>query len=168
MLCCVVVCTARVKLQTKQFLDALKNDLLTCILADQYYPYDSIIDPAFYFGLSMSRIGADIRPELLIIFNDMAVRRFQLTMTNATQKFENALAKQDTSAQLLKDVTTTTADIEPTQQLLQYSPLAALYNDVATAFNEMRSIAGLAVAHRIRSCVADNMLQAARALADFA
>ena len=51
-----------------------------------YYPIESVIDPSFYFGLSMSRIGADFRPQLVPIISDAISKRFALVVNEATNK----------------------------------------------------------------------------------
>ncbi|RWS26939.1 conserved oligomeric Golgi complex subunit 8-like protein, partial [Leptotrombidium deliense] len=53
----------------ESYLKQLETHLNELIANDyNYYPIDAIIDPCFYFGLSMSRIGSDFRPLLLPIF----------------------------------------------------------------------------------------------------
>ena len=51
-----------------------------------YYQIENVIDPSFYFGLSMSRIGADFRPQLVPIINEAICRRFSLVVNESTDK----------------------------------------------------------------------------------
>lgn len=74
--------------KVNQFLDVLKQDLNRCVNNEfsHYYPIESIIEPSFYFGLSMSRIGADFRPQLIPIINDAISNRFYRVVNDGTNK----------------------------------------------------------------------------------
>jgi hypothetical protein len=74
--------------KVNQFLDVLKEDLNRCVNNEfsHYYPIESIIEPCFYFGLSMSRIGADFRPRLIPIINEAISKRFSRVVNEGTAK----------------------------------------------------------------------------------
>ena len=71
-----------------QFLKTFTDDLNGCVNNEfgHYYPVESIVEPAFYFGLSMSRIGADFRPQIIPIINKAICKRFALVVNEATNK----------------------------------------------------------------------------------
>ena len=143
------------------FLEALKNGLLTCALSDQFYPYDSIVDPCFYFGLSMSRIGVDIRPDLVKIFNDVTCQRLAMTLRSATDKLESSLEKFNfDSVAHSKDESLIEDDLSPPTLLLDFTPLANYNNDVVNSLNEIRSVASNSIAYKLRNELDSNILRA--------
>ena len=75
--------------KVNQFLQILTIDLNRCVNNEfgHYYPIESIIEPSFYFGLSMSRIGADFRPQLIPIINEAITKRFSRIVNEATNKY---------------------------------------------------------------------------------
>ena len=72
--------------KVNQFLVVLAEDVNRCVNNEfgHYYPIESIIEPSFYFGLSMSRIGADFRPQLIPIINKAIAKRFTRVVYDAT------------------------------------------------------------------------------------
>ncbi|CAG2121404.1 unnamed protein product, partial [Medioppia subpectinata] len=72
--------------KVNQFLDTLRADVKRCVNNEfgHYYPIESIVEPVFYFGLSMSRIGADFRPQLIPIINDAIADRFARVVAEST------------------------------------------------------------------------------------
>ena len=81
-----------------QFLKTFTDDLNGCVNNEfgHYYPVESIVEPAFYFGLSMSRIGADFRPQIIPIINKAICKRFALVVNEATNKWVMCLVLSGT------------------------------------------------------------------------
>lgn len=75
----------------EQYLNILKFNLNVLIDQNSILYIDSLIDNCFYFGLSMSKIGADIRPQLTLVFNSFIEKRFQYCVEKANQRFTNSL-----------------------------------------------------------------------------
>lgn len=155
--------------KSEQFLQALKVDLNACIAGDNFYPFDNLIDPCFYFGLSMSRIGADIRPRLVDIINEIVVKRFKQSVTKATDNLESSLDGYSISANVdisqgkgrEEDESTT---LKPPLSIAEFTPLAIYCNDVLTAFNEIRLVTALSATYRLRSVLDNCLAQATRAI----
>src|SRR5690625_162714 len=57
-------------LKIEQYLKILQGTLNGCVEINTTLSLDATIDQIFYFGLTMSKIGADIRPQLILIFNE--------------------------------------------------------------------------------------------------
>lgn len=77
-------------------LQVISEDLAACqplIDESPNFPLDSIVDPCFYFGLSMSRIGADIRPQILVMFYDVFRERNKRVLERASLKFQESLVR---------------------------------------------------------------------------
>lgn len=70
----------------EQYLNILQECLNSAVSQSGTLSFDATIDHCFYFGLSMSKIGADIRPKLTLIFDDFIRKRFQLRITSVTTK----------------------------------------------------------------------------------
>ena len=75
-----------------QFLNELETSLNRCIEEENssQFQIESLIDPCFYFGLSMSRVGADFRPLLVPIFEKIFLKRFQKSINRSIQIFEKS------------------------------------------------------------------------------
>ncbi|KAI1303122.1 Conserved oligomeric Golgi complex subunit 8 [Halotydeus destructor] len=151
----------------EKFLKCLQDDLTACISGEHFYPFDSIIDPCFYLGLSMSRIGADIRPQLVTIFNDAVTRRFQLTTRQAAVKLEAVLDDYSlqqsaitTEAGKELDMAGDGSNLRPPLCLTNYYPLACFTNSICIAINEIRQVSGISIAYRLRESLDACLLQA--------
>lgn len=153
-----------------QFLDILQSDLTACIESDPYYAFDSIIDPSFYFGLSMSRIGADIRPRLAVIFTEMSLRRFKMTVDKATVGFESSIGpclKLENMRMILKttrDDETSVSALTPPKPLLDYPCLASYLNGIITSFNEIRLVIPVNQSPAVSDILNDSLKRAAGAI----
>lgn len=78
-------------LKIEQYLNILKLDLNALVDQNSIIYIDSWIANCFYFGLSMSKIGADIRPQLILLFNSFIAKRFQHCVEKSNQRFSNSL-----------------------------------------------------------------------------
>lgn len=74
------------------YLKKLRENLDACIKHNSALPLDTVIDHCFYFGLSMSKIGADIRPQLICLFNRFIQNRFQLRVEEANTRYGPLIA----------------------------------------------------------------------------
>ncbi|OTF74400.1 conserved oligomeric Golgi complex subunit 8-like protein, partial [Euroglyphus maynei] len=70
----------------EQYLNILLTNLSSCISINSILYIDTVIENCFYLGLSMNKIGADIRPKLILIFNDFFEKRFKHCVQESTRK----------------------------------------------------------------------------------
>lgn len=116
---------------------------------------DSVLSQVMYFGQSMARIGADLRPLLVQEFADVAAERFSQQMENAVAGFSRRLDLQGfgSCAELVTSVTTPTIKSSvprPPQSLLLFPPLAVFCNGVLTALNQLRTCSPLQLLQPVR------------------
>jgi hypothetical protein len=161
-------------------LQIITNDLISVIESEPCVGLDAVIDPCFYFGLSLTRIGADIRPRLMLTFNYIFTRRFGRVMDRATNFFLKSLETHqipDAGFCLMQPVdshpdpessadattgTSTTGGAStpiPPQILLQFEPLAIFLNAIISALNEIRSHASLMNLCKIREAVSESLVR---------
>lgn len=146
-------------------LQIITNDLISCIESEPFYPIDSIIDPCFYFGLSLTRIGADIRPRLLLIFNNIFLRRFKRVLGRATNTFLDAMNSYSAPADGFSLTTTEKGDRQetgppiPPKLLLQCEPLAMFLNGIISGMNEIRSHASIMNVCKIRDALSESLVR---------
>lgn len=69
-----------------QYINILQECLNSSLNYNGQLSFDTVIDHCFYFGLSMSKIGADIRPKLTLVFNQFIQKRFEIQINNATKR----------------------------------------------------------------------------------
>ncbi|RWS02123.1 conserved oligomeric Golgi complex subunit 8-like protein, partial [Dinothrombium tinctorium] len=146
-----------------QFLLQLKQNLNRCISIEvgQYYPIEAVIDPCFYFGLSMSRIGADFRPLLVPIFCEALFKRFEKVTEKSVLKFNKSMENYTLKMKPLDNQpkASTEQDLSPPLSLLEFVPLAQLCNDILTGFNEFRQLIITGVMNKITKCLAENLFR---------
>ena len=70
-----------------QFLNTLRLDLARGVGAR----LDSLLSQTMYFGLSLARIGADLRPLAAPLFSEAAVARFGRAAAAATDRFRQSV-----------------------------------------------------------------------------
>lgn len=155
--------------KVESFLTALKSDLFACVDGEHFYPFDSLVDPCFYFGLSMSRIGADIRPQLVKIFGEAILRRFRITTSQAASRFKKSLESYSVQKRgksvSAKDVETDEeSSLQPPSSLSEFLPLANLCNDILSGLNEIRQMTPLSMAAQISQALNDALFDATRAV----
>jgi len=148
------------KFKVNLFLNQLENNLSNCINEEgsSQFSIESLIDSCFYFGLSMSRIGADFRPSLVPIFQKFFLKRFQQSIDRSIQKFEKLMDNYSISNSLVPVTTDYEKEIdqenfEPPAILAHYLPLGHLYNDILMCFNQVRKIVPLALVSQFRDCL---------------
>lgn len=120
----------------EHYLKMLRENLDACLKQNSILPLDTVIDHCFYFGLSMSKIGADIRPQLILIFNRFIQNRFQSRVEEANRKFEKSISdifkviKRQSSQQ-------SGATFEAT--LEQFPIVLTYFNDINATFSEIKN-----------------------------
>lgn len=149
-------------------LQIITEDLISCIESEPFYPIDSIIDPCFYFGLSLTRVGADIRPRLMLIFNNIFLRRFKRVLGRATNTFLESLnsytAPADGFSLFLPEenddlMKKESGPANPPKILLQFEPLAVFLNGIISALNEIRSHASIMIVCKIRDALTESLVR---------
>lgn len=117
----------------------------------------------------MSRIGADIRPRLVKIICDIVVKRFDQSVTKATNNLESSLEGYSLHANAEAISTSSGREddelsLKPPLPITEFTPLALYCNEILTAFNEIRLISSLSVSHRLRLVMDDCLSRATRAI----
>lgn len=170
-------------------LQVMTNDLVSCIESEPFFPIDSIIDPCFYFGLSLTRIGADIRPRLLLIFNNIFLRRFGRVLGRASKAFLESLTQYQVPAEGLtafpdschqdsQNMRQTPSDRQaatamtaqtanPPLVLLQFEPLAVFLNGIISGLNEIRSHASIMNVCKMRDALNDSLARATNGILSY-
>lgn len=121
----------------------IQDDLVSCIENEPFYPIDDMIDPCFYFGLSLSRIGCDIRPRLIKIFSTALLRRLNRVLGRACNAFDKELNElewrriQPNMKIYELDSGRVKESNEAPFLLVQILPLASLLNSILSALNEI-------------------------------
>merc|ERR1719383_136873 len=124
-----------------------------------------------YFGLSFGRVGIDLRPLLIPIFEETSLRSLRAGLDRGLKTFEDELKllsfttsssasntnsvlamSFDLSADLDSSASVSSASAlpgaappppAPPLTLLEFPPLASLYNDILNALNDFRPTATL-------------------------
>ncbi|KAJ6217533.1 hypothetical protein RDWZM_008690 [Blomia tropicalis] len=117
----------------EHYLAILKNNLGSCVKNNSDLPIETVIDHCFYFGLSMSKIGADIRPQLIKIFNNFICERFQYRIEEANQRFKKSMNNVFKNIRKYNN----TEKIEYNVQ--NFSIAFSYQNDIYGTFNEIRN-----------------------------
>lgn len=153
----------------------IQDDLISCIESEPFYPIDDMIDPCFYLGLSLSRIGCDIRPRIMKIFNTTLLRRLTRVLGRASNAFDKELNQLDWK-KVLKDVKVYDDDVKededavhPPMVLLHVIPLARLLNGILSALNEIHvhSASLLVTPNRVRDALADTLVRSTEVILAF-
>lgn len=171
------ILTSWLLLRMDACLEIITKDLISCIETEPFFPIDSIIDSCFYFGLSLTRIGADIRPRLLLIFNNIFHRRFRRVLGRASKTFLESLAvyevptagfpplagrqpdSENKSAQQTGGESMAVTTMNPPHLLVQFEPLAVLLNGIISALNEIRSHASIMNVCKMRDALNESLVR---------
>lgn len=152
--------------------ETLEKYLMTDISA--IYPLENIFEPCFYFGLSMRRIGADFRPLLASIMERITLVHFSQAIDKALTRFEAKMGDYSPPT-LLSDKLNPensenapeVADLSPPMELLQFTPLAHLCNDLLSALNKLSKMVPLALIIKFRDILNSRLRQASDIITDF-
>ena len=149
----------------EQFFNILESDIVACIQNEPYFPYDSIIDPCFYFGLSMARIGVIIKPRLSSVFQRMCLKKFRLSLDKAEKTFQESL-----SSFSLKEILNTdsnSATNAPFALIAEIPPLKWLLNGILMAFNDIRLVSSLSMGFNVTDVLNKSMMRSSEILVHF-
>ncbi|KAH8306719.1 hypothetical protein KR044_009095 [Drosophila immigrans] len=130
---------------------------------------ETVLGQCMYFGLSFSRVGADFRGLIAPIFVRMVCKKFETTIAEVNENFEQELDKftliNKVTLHSRKQLNTAavsssdqkTESYAPPETLLDFYPLAALCNGYLNALNELRLCAPFAVATDVTSCLQQSL-----------
>ncbi|XP_074603436.1 conserved oligomeric Golgi complex subunit 8 isoform X2 [Brevipalpus obovatus] len=148
--------------------ETLEKYLMTDISA--IYPLENIFEPCFYFGLSMSRIGADFRPLLASIMERITLVHFSQSIDKALTRFEAKMGDYSPPTRLSNTPTpenvSEVAELSPPMELLQFTPLAHLCNDLLSALNKLSKMVPLALIIKFRDILNSRLRQASDIITD--
>uniref|UniRef100_A0A1B6M794 Conserved oligomeric Golgi complex subunit 8 n=1 Tax=Graphocephala atropunctata TaxID=36148 RepID=A0A1B6M794_9HEMI len=152
-----------------QFLATLEQDLSRGVGSS----LASLLGQCMYFGLSLSRAGADFRALVAPVFVRTVTRNFETSVRKASKKFEADMDKF-TLPKSQPQVKTGTPgqkssmkQEQPPESLLEFYPLAEYCNNLLAGLNELRLCAPLACAPHAASTLQDSLTAAARVILAF-
>ncbi|KAH9367987.1 hypothetical protein HPB48_010092 [Haemaphysalis longicornis] len=135
--------------QVSRFLATVEQDLSQELTGR----LDAVLSQCMYFGLSLSRVGADFRPLLARKFQEAASARFRTALAQATDRFGEMMQSFTLTtlpsmapAAMLMSTLTAQESVQPPFSLLEFEPLSQYCNAVLGAFNELRLCACLSLA----------------------
>lgn len=137
-----------------QFLQTLEIDLNLGINS-----LDTVLHQSMYFGLSMSRVGADFRGLMAPIFIKVISQNFDNSIGKVTRQFEvdidgfTLINKFSSGLTRQKSLTNDNDANSPPETLLDFQPLAAYCNGVLATFNELRLCAPIAIANCVTKTI---------------
>lgn len=144
--------------KVEHFFKILESDIVACIENETYFPYDSIIDPCYYFGLSMARIGYAMKQRLDSVFQRMCLKRFRLSLDLAEKSFQeslNSYSLHDHLSFLTKHVNVTTQ----LSLISEISPLKWLLNGILMAFNDIRLISAPSMGFQVTDVLNKSLIR---------
>ena len=129
---------------------------------------NSVLSQLMYFGLSLGRIGIDLRliPDVFedSVFNivESIISKALLVFESRLDQLANCKIQVDEHLGLIVG-----SSVPPPNVLLGYPPLAILYNSYLIAFNQLRVIAMLDIAKRVATLVHTSLKRVADCLVDY-
>jgi len=149
--------------------------LLSTLKKDLYSPaviqrLDAVLNQAMYLGLSFGRVGIDIRALLIPIFEETSLRILSSAVDQAAKTFEDELKVLSFSSTAVTASSSNTVlamsfDVAakpdygqlvpppPPLTLLQFPPLASLYNNFINGLNDMRPTATLTSLYPVKDVI---------------
>lgn len=127
----------------------------------------SLMSQCMYFGQSLGRVGADIRPCLTKPFLRAIINNFEVEMEKARTHFQSDMDKFQLSSSdsiLYKMPTEPSFDMGISKQLatptglLEFYPLSLCCNNMLSGLNELRLCAPLALAHVITTSLQTTLM----------
>ncbi|XP_046663643.1 LOW QUALITY PROTEIN: conserved oligomeric Golgi complex subunit 8-like [Homalodisca vitripennis] len=152
-----------------QFLTTLEQDLLRGVGSS----LASLLGQCMYFGLSLSRVGADFRAPLAPVFVRAVKRNLETSVRKASKKFEADMDKftlPKSQPQVKTGTPTQKSGMkqeQPPESLLEFYPLAEYCNNLLVGLNELRLCAPLACAAHAATLLQDSLTTAARVILAF-
>ncbi|XP_037091969.1 conserved oligomeric Golgi complex subunit 8-like [Pollicipes pollicipes] len=149
-----------INLKVDQFVRTLRQDLARGVGSR----LDSLLSQTMYFGLSLARVGADLRPLAAPLFQQAALAQFQRTLDAATARFRQYMdaftcmkARVTASPAALEPPSAAQDPLQPPASLLDYLPLAHYCNGALAAFNELRLCPALGLVHEVAALLRDSL-----------
>lgn len=154
--------------KVKIFLATLEHDLTQGVGSS----LDSVIRQCMYFGLSLSRVGADFRGLLAPIFVKALQQSIDVSILKATRKFEQdmenyTLPKSQSSIARSFGAMQDNNEEHPPESLLEFRPLADYCNAVLMCLNEIRLCAPVALAAKASVLIQESLCSVTRSMLAF-
>lgn len=144
-------------IKIEQYLDILQQNLTSFARHKSALPLEGVVDHCFYFGLSMSKVGAEIRPKLIRIFNEFIQQRCRFLVAEANKNFEHSIPSMFKTYK--KVVSDTTEDaIEDFPAIVNY------FNESTIIFAEVSKIMPLASITYLVDTLNSSLMQLSRTL----
>lgn len=151
----------------EQFFEILESDIISCIECEPYFPYDSVIDPCYYFGLSMARIGFAIKPRLTSVFRRMCLKRFRLSLDKAEKSFQESLNGYSLDEILTHSNKSDEINIPPLSRVAEVPPLKWLLNGILMAFNDIRLVSFPPMGFQVADVLNKSLMRSTENLLNF-
>ncbi|XP_034242696.1 conserved oligomeric Golgi complex subunit 8 isoform X2 [Thrips palmi] len=150
-----------------QFLSTLEKDLAHGVGSS----LDSVVRQCMYFGLSLSRVGADFRGLLAPIFVKALQQSIEVSIVKATRKFEQDM-ENFTLPKIHSSIARSLGSMQdsnehPPEILLEFRPLADYCNAIIMCFNDIRLCAPVALAAKATSLLQESLCSVAKSMLTF-
>lgn len=151
-----------------EFLFTLDQDLARGVAS-----LETCLGQCMYFGLSLSRVGADFRGLMASIFIRTITKKFTDAVFHCTNQFEmdiEAYTLINKPAGTMRRRKTSTEAIEgnqPPETLLDFHPLGVYTNGLLKIFNELRLCSPIAIADSVTKTLQISLETVARSILNF-
>ena len=142
--------------QTHSFIDTLTAQLAR---VREGAALAALLTQAMYFGLSLGRVGADLRVFIVAPFEEAIFRVTTSILAEGLGRFTNELPTAPRA-------TCTSAQGKGESVLLDSPPLGLLYNTFMAATNELRQVAPLSLIERLADAYRQTLADAAAAIVE--
>lgn len=144
----------------------------------------SLFEPLLAFSSSMSRIGCDLRPQIIQLIAQFIQQLFELRLGAAIDQFERQLdhysvpykelhsliledPNDDSNSSKTNESELDTDNRPPPLSLIPFEPLAQLHNDILLVFNQTGQLLPVTCVPRLRECLCLQLTKASSALARY-
>uniref|UniRef100_A0A336K8C4 Conserved oligomeric Golgi complex subunit 8 n=1 Tax=Culicoides sonorensis TaxID=179676 RepID=A0A336K8C4_CULSO len=151
-----------------EFLSTLEHDL-----ARGCTSLETCLGQCMYFGLSLSRVGADFRGLMASIFIQTITKKFTDAVYHCTRQFEidieayTLINKPAGTMRRRKSSAEPVEGNQPPETLLDFYPLGVYTNGLLTIFNELRICSPIAIADSVTKTLQISLEAVAKSILNF-
>lgn len=151
-----------------EFLIILQQDLARGVAS-----LETCLGQCMYFGLSLSRVGADFRGLMASIFIRTITKKFSDAVFHCTKQFEvdieayTLINKPAGTMRRRKSSTETIEGNQPPDTLLNFYPLGVFTNGLLQIFNDLRLCSPIAIADSVTKTLQISFETVAKSILNF-
>lgn len=151
-----------------EFLTTLEYDLARGVAS-----LETCLGQCMYFGLSLSRVGADFRGLMASIFNRTITKKFTDAVFYCTKQFETDIEaytlinKPAGTMRRRKTSTETVEGNQPPDTLLDFYPLGVYTNGLLNIFNDLRLCSPIGIADSVTKTLQISLETVAKSILNF-